>query len=35
MDDMILFHSDREVLENAIEQIRDFLHNTLGLELHE
>jgi hypothetical protein len=34
MDDMLFFHPDREVLENTILQIRDFLM-TLWLKLHE
>jgi RNA-directed DNA polymerase len=35
MDDMIFFHSDREVLEQVIVQTREFLREKLGLELHE
>ncbi len=35
MDDIIFFHSDRQVLEHVTVQIRDFLREKLGLELHE
>lgn len=35
MDDMIFFHSDKEVLQNITTQIRVFLRLNLWLELHE
>lgn len=34
VDDFVIVHADKELLRQTITQIRDFLHENLGLELH-